>query len=200
MMKVQSLFVPVKVVASPLPSPSFEAGDEVVLDTNVPAFILYTLDGSIPQDGALGTFKQDAPVTIKISTTTVLKFKAIDNRLNQDFNQTKTQTLVYTVTRNNPAEIFRDNKHFFKKLDGAIVDHNFYVGGGKWVVPTSNTPYTYLFKNIEGFPVIVRLLQNGIDALNTSSFPRLNPGDTIEFPVVSRSGDNNIEIQTEEAF
>lgn len=200
MAKVQTIFLPVKATVTPLPSAAFKAGDEVTIDTNVPAFVLFTLDGSLPKEGEFGTFKEDAPFTIKISTTTTLRFKAVDNRLDKEFNQTKTQKLTYSVSRKNPSEIFRDNKHFFKKLDRAVVDHNFYIGGGDWTVPTSDKLYSYLFKNIEGFRIKVRLLHNGIDALNVSPFPEIEHNGTIEFFIPSRSGDNSIEVQTAKAF
>lgn len=194
---VETLYLPVKATVTPQPSSTFAAGDDITIDTNIPAFILYTTDGSLPIEGEFGTTKLDAPVTIRIATTTTIRYKAVDNRLDKGFNQTKTQKLTYTVTRHNPAEAFRDNKHFFKKLDDSVVDHNFFIGGD-WTVPASEIRYSYLYKNEEGFKTRVRLLHNGIDSQNVTenNYPQLNAGQTIEFYMPSRSGDNSIEIQT----
>lgn len=192
MAKVQSIFIPILATVTPTPDAFTGAGD-VVIDTNVPGVILYTLDGSLPEDGEFGTFKASAPVTITLKTTTELRFRAIDSRPGQDFNYTKTQTLAYTVTRTNPLEVFRDNLHFFRRLYDAIVDKNFYLGDA-WVVPVSSKPYTYLYINKEGFPALVRILQNGIDTLN--DFPRVENGSSREFVMTVSTGDVDIEIET----
>ena len=192
MAKVQSIFLPILATVTPTPDAFTGAGD-IVIDTNVPGVILYTLDGSLPAEGEFGTFKAAAPVTITLKTTTELRFKAIDSRSGQDFNYTKIQTLVYTVVRTNPVEAFRDNFHFFKRLYNSIVDKNFYLGDS-WVVPVSSKPYTYLYINKEGFPALVRVLQNGVDTI--TDFPRVENGFSREFPMTVTTGDVDIEIQT----
>lgn len=192
---VQTLFTPIVATVDILPA-DFRAGMEITIDTNVPGVVLYTTDGSAPIDGEFGTTKVAAPATITIKTTTTLKYKVFDNRDGQDFNQSKTETLQYTATRNNPVEEFKDNKHFFRELYNSIVDKNFYIGDDDWVVPASIRQYTYLYRNNEGYRTRVRLLQNGIDALN-NQFPILNGTDTVEFTMNVISGENNIEIQTE---
>jgi len=194
MAKVQTLFIPIKVlVTQSAPLDSFKAGDLVRLDTNIPGVVIFTLDGSLPVVGRPGTFRLDAPVTLKISTFSTLKFFAIDSRDGRNFNRTKIQAITYRVTRTRPVEEFRDNKHFFNRLTQSTVDHNFYAGGG-WTVPASTTKYTYLFKQPESKTAQTRLLLNGVDELNF--YPVLSKDQTFEFPITVNTGSNEIQVQT----
>lgn len=194
--KVVNLFTPIRSTITPNGG-AVNPGAIVTIDTNVPATVLYSLDGSEPIRGALGTKSADTPVDIELRSTTRLRFKAFDNRVNNTTNQTKTQEATFTIARRNPLEPFRDTNQFFKKLVKSVVDENFYTIGN-WVVPfASGRPYTYLFVNREGFPIRLRVLHNGIDVF--SQFPIVGPGQSKEVPLRPTLADNTIEIQTERA-
>jgi len=198
MAKVQTLFIPIKVLVTQSASTdTFKAGDLVRLDTNIPGVVIFTLDGSLPVVGRPGTFRVDAPVTLKISTFSTLKFFAIDSRDGHNFNRTKVQGITYAIKRVRPVEEFRDNKHFFNRLTQATVDHNFYAGGG-WTVPASTVQYTYLFKNPESKTAQTRLLSNGVDELNF--YPVLIKDQTFEFPITVHTGSNEIQVQTADSI
>jgi hypothetical protein len=195
MSKVVSLLAPVVATITP-GAGAIAPGSAVIIDTNVAARVLYTLDGSIPTDGAFGTISADAPVTIRPAFSMTIKFMAID--LLRPTNYTKVISVAYVVVRNNPLEEFRDAKHFFRLLQVDIVDHNFFIGG-EWTVPKSSVPYTFLFRNPESIPVRTRVLQNGRDT-RTDGFPILGPDQAAEFPMLVRAAENSIEIQTEESI
>lgn len=195
MAKLTSLFAPIVATVTPgagVVSP----GRVITIDTNVAARVLYTLDGSLPADGAVGTHQADAPVGIVLAIATTLKFQAIDSK--RPDNYTSVQSVVFKMTRRNPLETFRDGKHFYNRLRAATVDHNFYVGDG-WTVPKSEVPYTYLFRNPESIKVLTRVLHNGRDT-RTDGFPMLDPKAAAEFAMVVRASENLIEIQTQESI
>lgn len=193
MEKVANIFTPIKVTVTP-DGGTVNPGDTVTIDTNVPATILYTLDGSAPRLLSSGTLRGDAPVEVVLTATTRLRYKAFDSRLLFKTNVTKTQETTFTVERVNPAEAFRDTNNFYRRLIAAIVDSNFYLTEGKWVLPTTALPFTYLFVNREPYVIHLRVLHNGIDLY--SNFPILASGEWLEVPIFPVSGENIIEIQT----
>jgi hypothetical protein len=196
MNKVVNLFTPISAEITP-DGGTLSAGDFVTIDTNVPAVVLYTIDGSEPKVGGMGTFRGDAPVQFELRVSARVRFKAIDSRLGRSTNQTKTQEASFTIERNNPVEEFRDTAHFFRRLVKSIVDQNFYLTEGKWLVPTSSRAYTYAFVNREGFPVRLRVLHNGIDIF--TQFPIVGANQLKEVPIRPMSGENVLEIQTQRA-
>jgi hypothetical protein len=198
MAKLTSLFAPVKATVSP-GAGTLRPGMIVTIDTNVPARVHFTLDDSIPTEGAVGTTSADAPVEIVMAISATLKFQAVDSA--RPNNYTKIQSFDYVIARNNPLEVFRDGKHFFNLLRTDIVDENFFaaVASVGWTVPKSAKPYTFLFRNPESIKVLTRVLHNGRDT-RTDGFPTLDVGGAAEFPMVIRGSENVIEIQTQESI
>lgn len=194
--KVQKLYTPITSTITPSDG-TIGTGSVVVIDTNVPAVVLYTIDGSEPKLGGIGTFRGDAPVQFELRVSARVRFKATDSRLGRSTNQTKTQEATFTVERNNPVEEFRDTAHFYRRLVKSIVDQNFYLTEGRWLVPTSSRAYTYAFVNREGYPVRLRVLHNGIDIF--TQFPIVGADQLKEVPIRPTSGENVIEIQTQRA-
>lgn len=195
MAKVAFLFAPIVATVTP-GAGALNPGTIVTIDTNVAARVLFTLDDSPPTEGAVGTTVADAPVEILLAIGATLKFQVIDSK--REDNYTSIQSAVYTITRRNPLEVFRDAKHFYNRLRAAIVDHNFYVGDG-WTVPKSEVPYTYLFRNPESIKVRTRVLHNGRDT-RTDGFPILDPKAAAEFSMVIQASENLVEIQTAESI
>lgn len=196
MEQVVNIYAPIEVSVTPnggLLSP----GDTVVIDTNVPATVLYTTDGSKPSALSLGTFRVDAPAEIPVYASTRLRFKAFDIRPLFQANISRTKEAFFSVPRTRPVEVFRDGNNFFRRLIRGIVDSNFYLTEGNWLVPVPNHPMTYLFINRESLTVRVRLLHNGVDVFST--FPLLGPDESLEFPITPTSGENTILVQTEQA-
>lgn len=197
MAKIVNLFTPIEATISPISGTILFPEDMVTIDTNVPADILWTLDGSDPREGYATTFKGEAPIEIALSVSTIIKFKATDNRAGFSFNQTKTQKASYTVDRLNPIELFRTNR-FFVGLNRVIVDHNFYIGdpSAGFLAPVSADPMTLVFVNREPFTVRVRVKHNGIDIF-TDVFPVVVTNGSLEIPLLPFSGDNQISIETQ---
>jgi len=209
MEKIINLFTPIKATIVP-GGGTVNPGMVVVIDTNVPASVLYTLDGSDPKALAVGTFRADPPIEISVFVTTRVRFKAFDSRPAFRTNITKTQDAlfeafmppIYDVSlydaplegRNNPAESFRDTNYFYKRLVKSIVDENFYLTVGKWLLPISQRPFTYLFVNREPYPVRLRVLHNGIDIF--PNYPFVLIDEAKEIPISPISGENTLEIQT----
>jgi len=194
--KVTNAFTPIRAAITP-DGGILNPGDTVTIDTNVPATVLYTVDGSEPVKGSTGTKQGDAPVSIDLRVSARVRFKAADSRAGLSYNATKTQEATFDIARTNPVESLRDTAHFFRALVESIVDQNFYLTEGTWLVPVGSKPYTFVFLNQEAFPVRMRALHNGVDVFNI--FPVVGPGQTKEIPIVATSGDNSIEIQTERA-
>lgn len=192
MAKVLTLYAPVKTTITPTPG-TVARGTVVTIDTNVPATVFYTLDGSAPEEGEFGTFRGEAPVEIELGVSTTLRYKARDSRSGEETNATKTQKAVYAIVRNRALEDFRANRHFFLRLNRAIVDENFFIGPTDWVVPVSKGAMTLLFVNREPFTVRVRILQNGADILQ-EEYPVLTSGGAYEFQVHPASGENDITV------
>lgn len=190
---VQTFFTPVRTTISPPPG-TVGIGTTVTIDSNVSTKILYTIDGSAPEEGEPGTFSAFSPVLVTLFSTTKLRYKAIDARLGFEFNESRTSQAIYTITRNRSLEDFK-HLHFYLRLNRAIVDSGFYFGPDGWVVPVSERPMTYVFVNREPFPVYVRVLHNGADVIH-EDFPLLTTGQAYEFLVSPISGDNEIVIQT----
>lgn len=197
MSKVTTLFAPVVPTITP-PAGALSLGKAVTIDANIAARILYTLDGSLPEEDEFGTIEAEAPVTIYPAFSCTIRYRAI--ALDQDDNYSKTKSAVFTVARNNPAEIFRDGKHFHRRLLDVTVDDNFFTYAKSWTVPKSSTPYTYLVRNPETIPVRVRLLHNGVDTRAGLPYPTLQPGAATEFGMVVSATSNLVEIQTQESI
>lgn len=189
---ISTLFTPIRATATP--AGTITGGSSVTIETNVPATVLYTLDGSEPRLNVEGTFRADAPVSIELRVSARLRFKAIDSRLGRANNQTKTREVRYVVTRNNPAEALRDTSHFYRRLLRSVVDSNFYLTAGRWLLPSSNRSYTYAYVNRESYPVRLRALHNGVDVFTT--FPIVGINELKEIPIRPTSGENFIQIQT----
>lgn len=198
MTKVTTLFTPIVATVTP-GSGMLTPGDSVVVDTNVPAIVYYTIDGSEPRAGSFGTKKTDAPLTLELRVPTRLRFKAFDSRPGFATNQTKTLEANFDMNRTTPLESYRDTNHFFRKIITAIVDQNFYLTEGKWVVPTSSRPFTYLFVNREPYSVYLRVLHNGVDVYPGLNPPIVGSGQAKEVPIRPQSGENRIEVQTNRA-
>jgi hypothetical protein len=194
--KVSTVFTPITATVTPNGG-LLNPGDEITVDTNVPAIVYYTLDGSAPRAGSFGTVRADAPFSVKLSVPARLRFKAFDSRPGRTTNQTKTQESNFTMTRHAPLESYRDTNNFYRRLIKSIVDQNFYLTEGKWVVPTSSTPFTYVFVNREPYSIYLRVLLNGIDVF--TNFPIVGAAEAKEVPIRPLSGENNIEIQTNRA-
>jgi hypothetical protein len=194
MEKVLNLYTPIRAAITPNGG-DLNPGDSVTIDTNVPATVVYTIDGSEPRLGSFGTFRADSPVSIELVTVARVRFKAFDNRVGRASNATKTQEADFNVIRTNPIEVLRDTAHFFKRLTKIMVDENFYLTEGNWLVSVGNLPYTFMFVNREGFPIRLRVLHNGIDVF--SQFPIVGPGQSKEVPIRPVSGENTIEVQTQ---
>jgi hypothetical protein len=198
MTKVTTLFTPIVATVTPNGG-TLTPGDSIVIDTNVPAVVYYTIDGSEPRAGSFGTKKGDAPITLELRVPTRLRFKAFDSRPGRATNQTKTLEATFDIARSNPLEVYRDTNHFFKKITKAIVDQNFYLTEGKWLVPTSSSPFTYLFVNREPYSIFLRVLHNGVDVYPGLNPPLVGAGQSKEVPLRPQSGENRIEIQTNRA-
>lgn len=190
-MKVESLFTPIRATVSP-DGGDVLPGDFATIDTNIPANIVYTLDGTLPRKGAIGTTTVEAPAIIELKTPTSITFYAYDSRAGKSSNRTRTRRVVFTMDREHTVEEFKINKHFFKRLVGSIVDSNFY-NTDRWVVPISTQPYSYLFINRSVESRQVRLLHNGIDILST--FPVVASQGFFEFNVQPISGANSLVVQ-----
>lgn len=190
---VETLFTPVRTTISP-DSGDLPIGATVTIDSNVPTLIYYTLDGSAPEEGEIGTFSGFSPVSISLYTSTKIRYKALDSRAGFEGNESRTLSAEYNILRNRPLEDFK-TRHFYLRLNRAIVDAGFYFGPEGWVVPVSERPMTYVFVNRESFPVHVRLLHNGADVVR-EDFPLLATGESYEFLLTPTSGDNEIVIQT----
>jgi hypothetical protein len=193
MEKVQALYTPIQATITPTGG-ALNPGDSVTIDTNVPATVVYTIDGSEPRLGSFGAVRTDAPVSIQLRTPARVRFKAFDNRVGRALNATKTQEASFAMTRRNPLEAFRDTAHFYRRLTKIMVDQNFYLTEGNWLVPVSSLAYTYVFVNRESFAVRLRVLHNGIDVF--SQPPLVGAGQVAEVPIRPISGDNTIEVQT----
>lgn len=190
---VTTLFTPIVVTVTPEEG-EVTGGTKVTIDANVPATLIYTLDGSEPRFGAVGTKRADVPLELEMRVTTRVRFKAFDSRKGKAFNATKTLERTYTVSRTNPAESFRDTNNFYSRLYRSIVDDNFYLTEGKWLLPIGNRPFTYVFVNRQGYPILLRVLHNGVDIYST--FPVVGVDELKEVPIRPTTGDNTIEIQT----
>lgn len=193
MEQVLNIFTSIRAVITP-EGGNIAPGSAVVIDANVPATILYTLDGSEPRALAVGTAVAEAPVEIVIASSTRVRYKAFDSRPLFRSNATKTQEATFIVDRLNPAEAFRDTNNFYRRLLRSIVDSNFYLTEGRWVLPTSTRPFTYLFRNREPYFIRLRVLHNGVDVF--SEFPSVSTGGVLEVPITPISGENRVEIQT----
>jgi hypothetical protein len=196
MEKVLHIYAPIRGTISPAAG-TLNPGDIVTIDTNIPATVVYTRDGSEPHLGAFGSLRADAPVEVELRVSTRIRFMAFDNRLGQETNATKTQEAMFEIVRKNPIEIFRDTTNFYRRLVKSIVDQNFYLTEGKWVVPVGSRPFTYVFVNREGFPILLRVLHNGVDVFN--QFPIVGLNEAKEIPIRPISGENIIEVQTHRA-
>lgn len=194
--KVLNMFTPIRAKITPNGG-AMNPGSIVTIDTNVPATVVYSLDGSEPSIGNLGTFRADAPVSVELRVSARVRFFAFDNRSGQSFNVTRRAEATFTIDRTNPLESFRDTSFFFRKLVTNIVDENFYLTEGRWLVPTSSFPFTYDFVNRQPFPVFLRVIHNGVDIF--SNFPVVGVNESKEVTIRPISGDNTIEIQTEQA-
>jgi hypothetical protein len=193
MEKVLNMYAPIRTEVSP-EGGEIDVGTVVTIDTNIPATVAYTLDGSEPHLGAFGTFRADAPVEIELKVPARVRFKAFDSRVGQATNTTKTQEATFSMARTNAAEAFRDTAHFFRRLNALIVDENFYLTEGRWLLPVAGRPFTYVFVNREAFPVQLRVLHNGVDVFN--NFPIVGVNQAKEVPIRPVSGENTIEVQT----
>jgi hypothetical protein len=196
MSKVVNLYTPITATIMPNGG-NLNPGDVVTIDTNVPATVIYTIDGSEPRIGSFGTSRGDAPVEIELRVPARVRFRAVDSRLGRFMNATKTLEAAFAMERNNPVEAFRDTANFFRRLSAAIVDQNFYLTEGKWLVPVAGRPYTYVYVNREPFPIRLRVIHNGVDMFNV--FPIVGPEQAKEVPIRPISGENTIEVQTERA-
>jgi len=193
--KVTTLYTPIKATITPNGGP-VNAGSTVTIDTNVPATVVYTLDGSEPRLGFIGSFRADAPVDIELRVPARIRYRAFGSQIGRAFNQTRMQEASFTVVRNNPLEAYRDTSNVFRRLVRNIVDQNFYLTEGKWLVPTSSKPFTYAFVNREPYSILLRVLHNGIDVFQ--NFPVVAQNAMQEVPIRPTSGENTIEIQTEQ--
>ena len=193
---VLHLFTPIKATITPNGG-TLSPGDVATIDTNVPAVVLFTLDGSDPKLGAFGTRRGESPVEIELRVSTRVRFKAFDTRLGFSYNVSRTREAFFTVPRSNPAESFRSTEHFYNRLIRSVVDDNFYLTEGVWTVPVAGRPYTYVFVNREGFPIRLRVLHNGIDLF--TNFPIVGTGQFIEVPIRPISGENTVVVQTQRA-
>lgn len=192
MPKLASLYAPLVATVTP-GAGTLTPGQTVTIDTNLEATVLYTLDGSRPEVGAVGTKAAVAPAEIVMAVSATLKYQAFSNQ--RPTNMTKMRAISYTVPRTRPLEEFRDRKHFLRALLAAIVDHNFFSGDG-WTAPKAIRPFTYLVKNIESIRVRVRVLHNGRET-RTDGYPTLDPGQAAEFGMQIQATENMIEVQTQ---
>jgi len=186
-------YTPIDVFVTP-PGGNVSPGSSIKIDTNIPTTIFYTLDGTdIDEKNALSTFRAESPVEFTIYTNMLLSLKAYDRSVEKKL-ESKTLKYTFIVNRINRMEDFRDTSFFYRKLVKSVVDQNFYLTEGKWVVPTSPKPQNYVFVNREPFPVYLRVLHNGVDVFST--FPVVGIDGYKDVPIVSVSGPNVIEIQT----
>lgn len=182
------------VLSASVPSGTITGGTTVTFDTNVPALLLWTFDGSKPTRGRSGTAFGDAPADIVITDTTNLRIQAIETRPGRYRHKTPILEYNYTVQRKNtPSEQFKNKSRYYILLKDEIVDHNFYVEEG-WTVPVSTIPFSYLAFNPESRTVKMRVLHNGVDL--APSFPTVGPNGVLEVLIYPVSGENLIEIQT----
>lgn len=188
---VESFRPPIRVTLTPSPG-TVAPGTEVTFDANVASKILYTVDGSAPEEGEVGTYVAYTPFVVELRTSTTIRYKAFDSRVGFESNESRTLQAVYTVVRNNPIETYKTN-HFYLRLNRAIVDAGFYFGPEEWVVPVSKDPFSYVFVNREPFSVRVRLLHNGSDTI-TGRYPIVPPSGSHEFMITPVSGDNEVVI------
>lgn len=193
MSKVVNLYTPIRAIVTPAGG-AVDAGTKVTVDANIPASVIYTLDGSEPRMGSFGTLRADTPFEIEIRSTTRLRYKAFDSRQGKSSNATKVLEETFNVSRTNPAESFRDTDHFYRRLVKSMVDENFYLTEGRWLLPVATRPYTYVFVNREHHAVYLRVLHNGVDVF--SSFPIVGIGEAKEVPIRPTAGANTIEVQT----
>lgn len=190
--KVQTLFTPISVFVTP-PSGTVPPGAVVTIDTNVPARVYYTVDSTEPVDGGISTRFADAPVSVPIYTTSLLKCRAVDLRPGY-VQESRTVSTLYTVERKNPLESFRDGLYHYNRLVRSIVDHNFYFTEYKWIVPVSSRPFTYAFVNRNPYPVYVRAVHNGVDLF--TQLPNVGAGQAYEIPIRPIRGENVLLIGT----
>lgn len=193
---VTTVFTPITASVTPNGG-TLNPGATVTVDTNVPAVVYYTLDGSAPRAGSFGTQRAETPFSFPLYVASRLRLKAFDSRAGRTTNQTKTMSVEFAMTRHAPLEAYRDSDNFFRRFIKTVVDQNFYLTEGKWVVPTSSTPFTYVFVNREPYSVYLRVLHNGIDVF--TNFPIVGVAEAKEVPIRPLSGENNIEIQTNRA-
>lgn len=195
MAQVQTLYTAVRVSASIAPG-TVAAGSVVTFSTNVPADLIWTLDGSRPRKGRIGTFFGESPVTVMVPQSMTIQMQANDNRPGRLSNKTAVLSFAYTVARSREAlETFKTTKRYFQILKEITVDHNFYSEEG-WTVPVSSIPLSYLAQNPESRTVKMRVLHNGVDLTSTTNFPTVGPNGALEVFVLPVSGGNNIVIQT----